>query len=62
MLQILSWAAGYNVLAIPAAAGAFAWAGFVLPPAAAAVLRSASTVIVAINAQFLRRLELRPVA
>ena len=62
MLQNLAWAAGYNVLAIPAAAGAFAWAGFVLPPAAAAVLMSASTVIVAINAQFLRRLELRPVA
>lgn len=54
MLQNLWWAAGYNVLAIPLAAGALAWAGFVLAPAAGAVLMSASTVIVAINAQFLR--------
>jgi Cu2+-exporting ATPase len=60
MIQNLVWATGYNVVAIPLAAGAFAWAGFVLAPAAAAVLMSASTVIVAINAQFLRRLELRP--
>jgi len=60
MIQNLAWAAGYNVLAIPLAAGALAWAGIVLAPAAAAVLMSASTVIVAINAQFLRRLELRP--
>jgi Cu2+-exporting ATPase len=60
MLQNLGWAAGYNVLAIPAAAGALAWAGFVLPPAAAAVLMSASTVIVAANAQLLRRVELAP--
>jgi Cu2+-exporting ATPase len=60
MLQNLAWAAGYNVLAIPLAAGALAWAGIVLAPAAAAALMSASTVIVAINAQFLRRLELRP--
>ena len=55
MLQNLGWAAGYNVLAIPAAAGAFTFAGFVLAPAAAAVLMSASTVIVAVNAQLLRR-------
>ncbi len=60
MVQNLVWATGYNVVAIPLAAGAFAWVGFVLAPAAAAVLMSASTVIVAINAQFLRRLELRP--
>lgn len=60
MLQNLAWATGYNVVAIPLAAGAFAWAGIVLAPAAAAVLMSASTVIVAINAQFLRRLQLRP--
>ena len=59
MIQNLAWATGYNVLAIPLAAGAFAWAGLVLAPAAAAVLMSASTVIVAVNAQFLRRLELR---
>ncbi len=58
MLQNLGWAAGYNVVAIPLAAGALAWAGFVLPPAAAAALMSASTVIVAINAQLLRRVDL----
>jgi Cu2+-exporting ATPase len=61
MLQNLAWATGYNVLAIPLAGGALAWAGIVLAPAAAAVLMSASTVLVAINAQFLRRLDLRPV-
>ena len=60
MIQNLVWAAGYNVVAIPLAAGAFAWAGLVLAPAAAAVLMSVSTVVVAINAQLLRRLELRP--
>ena len=60
MLQNLGWAAGYNVVAIPLAAGALAWAGIVLGPAVAALLMSASTVIVAVNAQFLRRLELRP--
>ena len=60
MIQNLAWATGYNVVAIPLAAGAFAWAGVVLAPAAAAVLMSASTVLVAINAQLLRRLELRP--
>jgi Cu2+-exporting ATPase len=62
MLQNLGWAAGYNILALPLAAGALAWAGIVLGPAVAAVLMSASTVIVAINAQFLRRLQLRPAA
>jgi len=60
MLQNLGWAAGYNVLALPLAAGAMAWAGIVLAPAVAAVLMSVSTVVVAINAQLLRRLELRP--
>jgi P-type Cu2+ transporter len=60
MVQNLVWATGYNVVAIPLAAGALAWAGFVLAPAAAAVLMSASTVIVALNAQLLRRLDLRP--
>jgi P-type Cu2+ transporter len=59
MLQNLVWATGYNVVAIPLAAGALAWAGIVLSPAAAAVLMSTSTVVVAINAQFLRRLQLR---
>jgi Cu2+-exporting ATPase len=60
MIQNLAWAAGYNVLAIPLAGGALAWAGVVLPPAAAAVLMSASTVIVAVNAQLLRRTSLAP--
>lgn len=59
MLQNLWWAAGYNVLAIPLAAGALAWAGFVLPMAVGAVLMSLSTIVVAINAQFLRRIELK---
>jgi len=60
MLQNLAWAAGYNVVALPLAAGAFAWAGVTLPPAVGAVLMSASTVVVALNAQLLRRLRLRP--
>ena len=60
MIQNLVWAAGYNVAAIPLAAGALAWAGIVLAPAAAAVLMSGSTVIVAINAQLLRRIDVRP--
>jgi Cu2+-exporting ATPase len=62
MVQNLWWAAGYNLAAIPLAAGVLAWAGFVLPMAVGAVLMSLSTVIVAINAQFLRRLDLRPEA
>lgn len=62
MLQNLAWATGYNALALPLAAGAFAWAGIVLAPAAAAILMSASTVVVALNAQFLRRLDLRTAA
>ena len=60
MVENLIWAAGYNVAAIPLAAGAFAWAGITLPPALAAALMSLSTVIVAVNAQLLRRLDLRP--
>ena len=55
MVQNLWWAAGYNVVAIPLAAGVLYNQGILLPPAAAAVLMSASTVIVAINAQLLRR-------
>ena len=55
MLQNLWWAAGYNIVAIPLAAGALAPWGLVLPPALSAVLMSASTVIVAANAQLLRR-------
>ena len=58
MIQNLWWAAGYNILAIPLAAGALAARGIVLSPAVGAVLMSASTVIVAINAQLLRRAEL----
>ena len=60
MVQNLWWAAGYNIAAIPLAAGVLAWAGITLGPAVAALLMSASTVIVAVNAQFLRRLDLRP--
>jgi P-type Cu2+ transporter len=59
-LQNLWWAAGYNVAAIPLAAGALAFAGISMPPAIAAVLMSASTIVVAANAQLLRRLDLRP--
>jgi P-type Cu2+ transporter len=58
MLQNLWWAAGYNIFAIPLAAGVLAWAGILLAPAVGAVLMSASTVIVAINAQLLRRADL----
>ena len=58
MVQNLWWAAGYNIVAIPLAAGILAARGFVLSPAVGAVLMSASTVIVAINAQLLRRARL----
>ena len=58
MLQNLWWATGYNALAIPLAAGVTAALGFVLSPAVGAVLMSLSTIIVAINAQFLRRIKL----
>ncbi|MGE5728379.1 MAG: heavy metal translocating P-type ATPase [Gemmatimonas sp.] len=54
MLQNLWWAVGYNVIAIPLAAGVLEPWGFVLSPAAGAVLMSVSTVIVAVNAQLLR--------
>ena len=60
MWQNLIWAAGYNIVAIPVAAGAFVWAGITMPPAVAAILMSLSTVVVAINAQLLRRVELAP--
>ncbi len=55
MIQNLIWGAGYNVVAIPLAAGAFAGLGFVLSPALGAVLMSLSTIVVAANAQLLRR-------
>jgi P-type Cu2+ transporter len=60
MLQNLWWAAGYNVAAIPLAAGVLAWAGIVMPMAVGAVLMSLSTIVVALNAQLLRRVDLRP--
>ncbi|MEV4706320.1 heavy metal translocating P-type ATPase [Actinoplanes sp. NPDC049316] len=60
MVQNLAWAAGYNVVAIPLAAGALAWAGVTLSPAVGAVLMSASTIVVALNAQLLRRVRLTP--
>lgn len=53
-LQSLSWAAGYNVIAIPVAGGALFWAGITLPPAVGAILMSVSTIVVALNAQLLR--------
>lgn len=56
MLQNLWWAAGYNIFAIPLAAGVLAPWGILLTPAVGAVLMSASTVIVALNAQLLRRM------
>jgi len=58
MLQNLWWAAGYNIVAIPLAAGVLATKGVVLSPAVGAVLMSVSTVIVAVNAQLLRRTSL----
>ena len=58
MIQNLIWAAGYNIIALPLAAGALAPIGIVLSPAVGALLMSLSTVIVAINAQLLRGHEL----
>ncbi len=58
MLQNLWWAAGYNIVALPLAAGVLAPLGILLSPAVGALLMSLSTVIVAINAQLLRRVEL----
>ena len=62
MVENLAWATGYNVVAIPLAAGALAWAGIVLAPAVGGILMSVSTIVVALNAQLLRRLDLRPEA
>src|SRR5690606_21995265 len=58
MVQNLWWAAGYNIFAIPLAAGVLAPWGVLLTPAMGAVLMSLSTIIVAINAQLLRRVDL----
>ncbi len=60
MKQNLWWAAGYNLLSVPLAAGVLAPVGFVLPMSVGALLMSVSTVVVALNAQLLRRLDLRP--
>ena len=60
MWQNLVWATGYNIVAVPLAAGVLAFAGVVLSPAAGAVLMSASTIVVALNAQLLRGLKLNP--
>ena len=58
MVQNLWWAVGYNIIAIPLAAGVLAPIGIILSPAVGAVLMSLSTIIVAINAQLLRRAQL----
>jgi len=60
MTQNLWWAAGYNLISVPLAAGVLAPFGFVLPMSVGAVLMSLSTIVVALNAQLLRRLDLRP--
>ncbi|MFD4292055.1 heavy metal translocating P-type ATPase [Rhodococcus sp. NPDC058532] len=60
MIQNLTWAAGYNLIAVPLAAGVLAPWGITMPMEVGALLMSASTVVVALNAQLLRRLDLRP--
>ena len=60
MVQNLIWASGYNIVAVPLAAGVLAPIGFVLSPAVGAILMSLSTIIVALNAQLLRRINLDP--
>ena len=62
MKQNLWWAAGYNLISVPLAAGVLAPIGFVMPMSVGAILMSVSTVVVALNAQLLRRLDLRPAA
>ena len=62
MVQNLVWAAGYNIVAIPLAAGVLAPWGITMPPAVGALLMSLSTIVVALNAQLLRGLDLRPAA
>jgi Cu2+-exporting ATPase len=59
MIQNLAWAVGYNAIALPLAAGVLAPFGIVLPVAVGAVLMTLSTIIVAINAQTLRGLNLQ---
>jgi P-type Cu2+ transporter len=60
MWQNLAWATGYNVITVPVAAGVLAFAGITVSPAVAAILMSVSTIVVAANAQLLRRLDLNP--
>jgi Cu2+-exporting ATPase len=60
MWQNLAWATGYNIITVPIAAGVLAFAGIAISPAVAAILMSASTIVVALNAQLLRRLKLDP--
>lgn len=60
MWQNLLWATGYNIIAVPLAAGVLAFAGIAISPAIAAVLMSVSTIVVALNAQLLRNLDLDP--
>ncbi|WP_230104123.1 heavy metal translocating P-type ATPase [Microbacterium sp. Bi121] len=60
MKQNLWWAAGYNLISVPLAAGVLAPVGFVLPMSVGAILMSLSTIVVALNAQWLRRLDIRP--
>ncbi|WP_344166056.1 heavy metal translocating P-type ATPase [Kribbella yunnanensis] len=60
MWQNLVWATGYNIITVPLAAGVLAFAGILVSPAVGALLMSISTIVVALNAQLLRRLDLRP--
>lgn len=60
MWQNLLWATGYNIIAVPLAAGVLAFAGIAISPAVAAMLMSVSTIVVALNAQLLRNLDLDP--
>jgi Cu2+-exporting ATPase len=62
MIQNMAWATAYNLVAIPVAAGLFVRWGFDVPMSVGAVAMSLSTIIVAANAQLLRRVKLRPVA
>ncbi|MEO5535921.1 MAG: copper-translocating P-type ATPase [Pseudolysinimonas sp.] len=59
MLQNLAWATGYNAIGLPLAAGVLAGVGFLMPPAVGAAVMSVSTIVVALNAQLLRRLRFR---
>ena len=60
MVQNLIWATGYNAIAIPLAAGVLAPWGIILPMSVGALVMSISTIVVAVNAQLLRGLKLRP--